>query len=114
MGFVGLNLAFLTKNKYKCLNNTLLFTRGDLSSNNITTYTIEFTGVEIPSDDFCASGEDYSKGITGFFPVADGESILEIILDGVTYAGTISKTGSTLTITWNYSNGVTISPFIIN
>ena len=113
MGLVGLNLSFVTKNKYKCMNNTLLFTQAVESSNSIKTYKIEFTGVEIPGDNFCASGESYSSGVTGFYPIADGESKLVIILNGITYQGTINKTSTAITIAWPYSSIVTITPLTI-
>jgi hypothetical protein len=113
IGKIGLNLAFVTKNKYKCMNNSLLFTRMD-ENNTTPTYKINFSGVEIPADANCTGGESLAQGATVFYPIAVGNSALEIILNGIVYKGSINKTGSTITISWTYTSGVTISPLVLN
>lgn len=110
MGLIGLNLSFLTNKKYKCLNNKLLFARTDKVENDITTYQIEYNGVEIPRDNDCTAGEAHSKGETSFYPIANGESKLVVKLNGVQYTGTITKAGTSITIGWSYTSGITISP----
>lgn len=114
MGLVGLSLSMETKNKYQCLNNRLLLTRGDVVENNITTHKITYDGVEIPGADYCTPGESVARSVTGFYPLAEGESILEIKLNGVLYTGKITKAGTKITISWSYTSGVTISPLILN
>lgn len=64
MGMTGLYFDFVTKNKYKCLNNTLLVNRVDVTDANVKVYKIEFTGVQIPISEYCAAGEAVAKGAT--------------------------------------------------
>jgi hypothetical protein len=110
MGLIGLDFRFITEKTYACLNHTLLFDT-NLSNGNLQ---LVFNSVMIPSDEFCTSGEDHASGGTALYPLEDGTHGLEVVLDGTTYSGSFTKTGSTISFNWPYSSGVTITPLILN
>jgi hypothetical protein len=106
----GLNFRFITEKKYKCLNHTLMFDN-IFSGQDLK---IDFKSVFIPSDKFCATGEDFASSGTAWYPVSTGDHTFAVVLDGKTYTGSFIKTGSSYTFTWPYTSGVTISPLVIN
>jgi hypothetical protein len=110
MGINGLSFQYITEKKYNCLNHTLLFNT-ILEGQNLK---VDFNSVFIPNDDFCEAGEDYAKGGTSWYPIEEGSHAFEVVLDGKNYTGSFVKSGSTYTITWPYTSGVTISPLVIN
>jgi len=114
IGLPGLYFDMVTKNKYKCLNNVLLVSRTDATDANVNVYKIEFTGVQIPTSEYCAAGEAVAKGATYLYPIAEGESKLQITLNGTVYKGAITRKGAIISIVWTYTSGVTISPLTIN
>lgn len=109
MGISGLNLWFASKNKYTCLNNRLLF---DFTVDGAN-YKITFNGVFIPGKSFCEPGEVQAKSAMSLYPVTEGSHNFAVILNGKTYSGSFTKSGSTYTFTWPYANGVYISPSVI-
>jgi len=110
MGINGLMLSFSTNKKYPCLNNLLLF---DLITNG-SVYKINLKGVFKPGGEFCTPGEDKAKAVTSLYPVSEGNHVFEVVLDGITYTGSFVKSGTKYTFAWPYTNGVTISPLVIN
>ena len=110
MGISGLDFRYITEKKYDCLNHALLF-GNDLVGQDLK---VVFNSVCIPSEEFCTAGEDYATGGTAWYPIGEGNHVLEIFLDGVTYTGSFVKRGNTYTFTWPYSSGVTLTPLVIN
>lgn len=107
--YSGLRIAARTKNSYNCLNSSLV--------SNLTTtggdYSIRFSGIHIPSGDSCTAGQAKATSFNYLFPVADGRHVFNVILNDSTYTGSIVKKDSSYTISWPYSNGVTVSPLVI-
>jgi hypothetical protein len=110
MGISGLDFRYVTENMYNCLNHTLLF-GNDFTDNGLK---VVFNSVLIPSEEFCAAGEDHAYGGTAWYPIEDGNHAFEVFLDGTTYSGSFVKSGSTYTFTWPYESGVTLTPLVIN
>lgn len=110
MGNGGLAIKMVTGKPYNCLNNKLMFSQTYANKNA----KVALTGVYKPSDSFCISGEQKATAYTSLYPMADGTTALEIVLEGKSYTGSIVKTGSKYTISWNYTSGVLISPLTLN
>jgi len=110
MGISGLDFRYITEKKYNCLNHTLLL--GNIFSGQ--NLKVVFNCVFIPSGEFCTPGEDYASSGTAWYPVEEGSHAFEVFLDGITYTGSLVKSGSTYTFTWPYTSGVTITPLVIN
>ena len=106
----GLLISAITTNSYNCLNN---FLPSDLAITGVD-YAINFTGVDTPDAANCTTGQTQSSGMSYMYPVADGNHVFKVVLNGTTYTGSFIKSGATYTFTWPYTSGVTISPLVIN
>ncbi|MEP7232276.1 MAG: hypothetical protein ABI691_18580 [Ginsengibacter sp.] len=102
--YSGIIFYAQTANSYTCLSNYLLST---YTTNN-NTYAIGFTGVSVPGN--CTTGQAKAGTFEYLLPLSDGMHPLTITLNGTTYTGSIIRSGSSYTINWSYTSGVTISP----
>ncbi len=100
----GLILYAHTQNTYNCFTNYLI---SDFALVN-NAYTIKFTGVSVPAG--CVTGTEKAGAFEYMIPMTDGSHPLTIMLNATPYTGSIVKTGSSYTINWSYTSGVTISP----
>ena len=110
MGISGLTIFLTTEKSYKCLNNMLVIALEKTDK----IVRIVLKGVYIPEDKFCTPGEQKAKGAISLYPISDGITSLEMVLDGKSYTGSISKAKSGYTISWTYTKGIIISPLTIN
>lgn len=92
-----------TISSYTCTSNSLSF----LFTSDATSYDINYTGVSRGRD--CTTGTSPASSVVYLNP-ATGTRTLNIKFKGITYSGTITKTGNKFTINWSYKSGVTISP----
>lgn len=104
----GLVIKSTTQNAYRCSYNTLL-TRV-ISSNG--GYDFDYSGVYVPGG--CTSGPAQATSTRVLYPVTDGAHAFNVTVNGVTYTGSFTKTGTQYRFTWNDASKVTISPLIIN
>ncbi len=100
----GLLFTAKTSNAYICANNSMT-TETEFSTTSIT---LKYTGVNVPVG--CNSGTAYPIGSSSIYPVSSGSNILNVVLNGITYSGTIVKTGNSYTINWPDTGKVMISP----
>ena len=103
--YSGIILFAQTVNTYSCLGNYLLSAQNMFVPNS---YSIDFLGVNVPYG--CSTGSAKAGAFEYLIPMADGTNALTITLKGVIYRGSIVKAGSSYTINWSYTSGVTISP----
>ncbi len=109
----GLLIKASTTNSYPCTNNYLL--TNVISGGNDTTgklYTFKYPGVQVPAA--CNGGTAQSGSTRSLFPVANGTHTFKVVVNGITYTGSVTKTGNQYSFNWPYSSGVTISPLTIN
>lgn len=106
LGIGGLAFLISTSQTYDCLNHTLIFdnTLGDKS------LKIDLKYVAIPAPEICEEGKSIAMGATSLYPMVDGTYNFSVILNEVTYEGTIVKSGTQYTINWPYSKGVIVTP----
>lgn len=99
-----------TKNMYDCLNNYLI----DSMAYKNSDYEFYPKNVFIPSGTQCTSGKSTAKTIFLLNASASGVHNLLIKLNGVTYNGSFVKAADgTVTFTWPYTSGITISPLVL-
>ncbi|MEO8414943.1 MAG: hypothetical protein ABI472_14845 [Ginsengibacter sp.] len=103
-GNSGLIFYAHTQSSYTCFTNYLTSVFA-LSGGD---YSINFTGVSVPPG--CTTGTAQAGSFEYLIPMADGTHTLTIMLKGTTYTGSVVKAGSTYTINWSYTSGVTIAP----
>lgn len=86
----------------------LLYTVSTTSS----AINIAFTGVCVPS----TASSEYawlSSSSFGMYPLTDGTYTLNITINSKTYTGSLTKSGTTTTITWPDATDITISPLTV-
>lgn len=105
-GGSSLMINAITYNSYNCLNNQLL-TSANSSSGN---YAVDFNGVFVPGTANCTPGTKKAGSVITFSGIPDGTHNFKVKLNGVTYSGSFTKTGSSYSFTWPVSPGVTLSP----
>ena len=110
MGISGLIITLTTEKSYKCLNNMLVIALDKTDK----IVRIVLKGIYIPEDKFCTPGEQKANGAISLYPMSDGITSLEMVLDGKSYTGSISKEKSGYIISWTYTKGIVISPLTIN
>ncbi|HEY1201782.1 MAG TPA: hypothetical protein VGE79_12405 [Niastella sp.] len=112
-GVSGLLIRSITQLSYPCSNNQLL-TNVIVGGNDTTGvyYTLKYTGVQVPNQ--CSTPSGPAKSTKTLFPVHDGTHVFKVILNGTTYTGSFTKTGSQYSFNWPYTSGVIISPQTIN
>lgn len=99
----GLAFFSITKNKYECRNNYLLYTqRAD------TGFNVSFTGVQIPGD--CFGGKARSRAFIFDRTYRPGTYPVKVQLNGINYQGSVRVTATEYIFTWPYTTGVIISP----
>lgn len=113
-GISGLQIKTGTQLSYPCSNNYLL--TNVITAGNDTTssksYTFKYAGVVVPSSCFGPSVSSRSTKV--IYPIQDGTHAFKVVLNGVTYIGSFTKTGSQYSFNWPYTSGVIISPQTIN
>ena len=104
----GIVLNFISNKSYQCLNSMLSYsyTRFDKPSQ---TFKIDFYQVIQPGAKYCQQGEKKVSGSSVIYPLSEGSQNLEIKMNNVIYKGTITKAGSTYTISWPYNSGIKFS-----
>jgi hypothetical protein len=113
-GFSGLLIKSSTQLSYPCSNNYLLtnlITGGNDTTSSVY-YTFKYAGVQVPFS--CFGPPIAAKSTKVLFPVHDGTHVFKVVLNGVTYTGSFTKTGSQYSFNWPYTSGVFISPQTIN
>lgn len=105
----GLLFQATTVKYYPCTNNSLataVITTGfDTTSR---TYTFDYQGVVVPAS--CNGGSKRATSFSMLYPMPDGTHTLKAVLRGITYTGSITKSGNQYSIYWPYTSGVVISP----
>lgn len=112
-GISGLLIRSATQLSYPCSNNYLL--TNVITGGNDTTgvyYTFKYAGVQVPAT--CSGPSAAAKSTRALFPVHDGTHVFKVVLNGVTYTGSFTKTGNQYSFNWPYTSGVFISPKVIN
>lgn len=106
----GLLIKSATQLSYPCSNNYLL-TNLITDSAGID-YTFKYAGVHVPYA--CSGPSGSAKSTRTLFPVHDGTHVFKVVLNGVTYTGSFTKTGGQYSFNWPYTSGVIISPQTIH
>jgi len=98
-----LQLSAVTQNAYTCAGNSLLS-----AVSNTGGFAIDYSGVFVPAG--CTSGSIPAGNLSNLSPVFGGSTPLSVRFRGITYTGTIQRTGNAITIAWPDSSVVRISP----
>lgn len=99
----GLAFFSITRNKYECRNNYLLYTqRADTGLN------VNFTGVQIPGN--CFGGRTKARAYIFDKTYRPGTYPVKVKLNGVLYQGSVRVTATEYIFTWPHTSGVIISP----
>jgi len=104
----GLSINLVSTKNYQCLNSRLYF---NYEVYNLTgkDFRMSLNRVVQPGSKFCQEGEKQISVFTNIYPLSDGSNKLEVSFNGVTYKGTIIKTGNSYNIVWPYTNGIKFS-----
>lgn len=99
----GLAFFSITRNKYECRNNYLLYTQ--LADTGLN---VSFTGVQIPGD--CFGGRTKARAYIFDKTYRPGTYPVKVKLNGVLYQGSVRVTATEYIFTWPHTSGVIISP----
>lgn len=105
----GLAIAAITERKYPCLNNYLA---SYVVISNDSGYSIHYTGALVPWS--CINGQTQARATRVIFPIQNGTHQFSVVVGGVPYTGSFTKTGNQYSFSWPYNSGVIISPQTIN
>ncbi len=95
----GLAIYVESENVYKCLNAYLGY-NSFFKNPASKIYRLNLYNVVIPGAKFCNEGTKKVSANTFLYPLSEGDNIIEVVLNGNVYAGTITKTGKTFSINW--------------
>jgi hypothetical protein len=112
-GISGLLIKSGTQLAYPCSNNYLL--TNVITGGNDTTgvyYTFKYPGVQVPA--ICSGPSMPAKSTRSLYPIHDGYHVFKVVVNGITYTGSFTKTGGSYSFNWPYTSGVIISPQTIN
>ncbi|OQP68592.1 hypothetical protein [Niastella populi] len=107
----GLLIKATTGNSYPCTNNYLL-TNVIIGGVDSSGYIFKYPGVQIPRN--CNGGQVPATSVRAIMPVQNGNHVFKVVVNGITYTGSFTKTGNQYSFNWPYTSGVTISPLTIN
>ncbi|WP_221393940.1 hypothetical protein [Dyadobacter sp. NIV53] len=115
LGQIGLKLNIESDQSYKCLNSQLWYR--DYSGFNQEDgvwkikdgrLTIEF--VEQPGAKYCEEGEQKVTGSAYvLYPINEGKNNLEVVMNSITYKGSITRTGDIFKIDWPDTSAIKFS-----
>jgi hypothetical protein len=124
----GLIINVVNKNSYPC-KNTQLYANGFYKSSSgdsfyvgpNSDYLVQPNGAYYfnishaikPAARYCQEGEKRFSFPLIVYPIPEGNSKIEVYLNGKTYAGNIRKEGSTFHINWPYTSGVKFSKLVV-
>lgn len=105
LGKVGLMLNIESDQTYNCLNSQLSYQGSPFSGTHgdwdISAGKLTLWHVQQPGSKFCEAGQ---KKVTGsayvLYPVKEGISNLEVLINEKTYKGSITRTGNNYKIDW--------------
>ena len=95
-----------TLNNYNCLNNTLM----TVVNSSASSQTVEYTGVLIPAAAYCNAGQKKATITNVLYLPTNGTYNFVVKLNGTSYTCSVVKNGNSITFSWPYTSGVTISP----
>lgn len=106
----GLLIKSATQLSYPCSNNFLI--ANFITDTSGANYTFKYAGVHVPYA--CGGPSGPAKSMRALFPEHNGTYGFKVVLNGITYTGSLTKTGSQYSFNWPYTSGVIISPQTIN
>lgn len=109
-GVSGLVLRSSTLRLYPC-NNKILYTYLT-TSGTPANYTVTYTGVRVWAN--CSGIMSPAMSTIKLYPVQDGTHTLTVVVNGITYTGSFTKTGHHYAFNWPYTSGVEFSHLTIN
>jgi hypothetical protein len=109
-GVSGLQLTSWTTLFYPC-SNKILYTYLT-TSGTPANYTVTYTGVRVWAN--CSGLMSPALSKTKLYPVQDGTHAFTVVLNGITYTGSFTKTGHHYVFNWPYTSGVVFSHLSIN
>lgn len=112
-GVSGLKLISSTTLTYPCSNKILYtyLTTGGTPATGFN-YTVTYTGVRVWA--YCSGPMSLAQSTIKLYPVQDGTHAFTVVLNGINYTGSFTKTGHHYVFNWPYTSGVIFSQTTIN